>query len=255
MLGRDDEDPVPAWESGWWLSLYPAAAEAGGSFVYQYRPRRTWVPGAEPADRARSESESARRARTRVRRYCAANRLNRLGTLTYAGAGCHDPHELRADVARFFRGLRSALGGQPLPYVWVPEWHKTGHGQHVHFAVGRYVRKSVIAAAWDRGFVNIKLLSDLPVGSGTVDQARKAAGYRSKYISKAFDAPRVPGLHRFDVAQGFQPTRLRLHGRTSDEAIERAVEQMGGVVPAQIWRSDDAPQWQGPPAVWVSWQG
>ena len=103
--------------------------------------------------------------------------------------------------------------------------------------------------------ITIKLLSDLPVGSGTVDQARKAAGYLSKYISKAFDAPRVPGLHRFDVAQGFQPTRLRLHGRTSDEAIERAVEQMGGVVPAQIWRSDDAPQWQGPPAVWVSWQG
>lgn len=40
--------------AGWWLLLYPEAAEAGGSFRYS-------VP-------------------------CAANRLNRLGSLTYRGA-------------------------------------------------------------------------------------------------------------------------------------------------------------------------
>lgn len=34
------------------------------------------------------------------------------------------------------RNVARALGGDPLPYVWVPEWHKCGHGLHLHFAVG-----------------------------------------------------------------------------------------------------------------------
>jgi hypothetical protein len=53
-----------------------------------------------------------------VRRYGAANRLNRLGTLTYRGEGCHDPRALRGDLAGFFRELRAGLGGGPLPYLW-----------------------------------------------------------------------------------------------------------------------------------------
>ena len=47
----------------------------------------------------RAREEAARRARAKVRRYGAANRLNRLGTLTYRGEGCHDPLRLRADLA------------------------------------------------------------------------------------------------------------------------------------------------------------
>jgi len=83
-----------------------------------------------------------------VRRYCAANRLNRLGTLTYAGQGCHDPGELRADVGSFFKGLRGQLGAKPIPYLWVPEWHPGGHGLHVHFAVGRFIKQSLIREEW-----------------------------------------------------------------------------------------------------------
>ena len=60
------------------------------------------------------------------------------------GQGCFDHGQLRADVAGFFRGLRRELGGEPLPYLWVPEWHPGGHGLHVHFAVGRYVKRSLI---------------------------------------------------------------------------------------------------------------
>lgn len=112
-----------------------------------------------------------------MRRYCAANRLNRLGTLTYRGVGCHDPKELRAHVGGFFRTLRPDLGGKPLPYLWTAEWHKSDHGLHVHFAVGRYVRRDLIERAWGRGFVHIKLLGDLPVGSTTLDEARQAARY------------------------------------------------------------------------------
>lgn len=189
-----------------------------------------------------------------MRRYCAANRLNRLGTLTYAGAGCFDPREVRADVGEFFRDLRLALGGKPFPYAWVPEWHKA-HGLHVHFAVGRYIHHSLIASTWSRGFVGIDLIGDLPIGSGTREEARKAAAYLSKYVTKSFDDPRVSRLHRFDVAQGFQPPASRVYGRTVEEALGRAVEVMDGVAPAVVWHSEDSPLWQGPPSVWASWAG
>ena len=191
-----------------------------------------------------------------MRRYCAANGLNRLGTLTYAGQGCHDPRQVRADVGAFFRGLRDGLGGDPLAYVWVPEWHKTDHGLHLHFAVGRYASRSLIASAWGRGFVHIKLLGDLPVGSGVLSESRKAAGYLSKYVTKMFTDPtaRVLGLHRYDVAQGFQPQVLRLHGRSAEAVIDQASDVLG-MQPAVRWSSDQAEQWAGPPAIWAQWGG
>jgi hypothetical protein len=101
-----------------------------------------------------------------VRRYCAANGLNRLGTLTYAGVGCHDPQVLRGDMAEFVKGLRAGIGAGAVPYVWVPQLHPGGHGWHVHFGVGRYVPRTLIERAWGHGFVHIKLLGDLSVGSG-----------------------------------------------------------------------------------------
>ena len=247
-LGRPD--------AGWFLSLYPDAGEAGGSFVSSSRPTRSgWVPGTPAVDPARSRQEAARRAQSKVRRYCAANRLNRMGSMTYAGAGVHDPLVVRHDVGLFFRSLRSALGGRPLPYVWVPEWHKTDHGLHLHFAVGQYVNYRLIRSTWGHGFINIKRLSDLPVGSTTLHEARNAAGYLSKYISKSFDADdssRAARLHRYDVAQGFQPKVRRLRGRWSGEVLAAANTVMGAQ-PVISWSSAEAEDWQGPPAVWFAW--
>jgi hypothetical protein len=242
-------------DAGWSLSLYPSAGEAGGSFVPSYRPSRTYVPGAPAADPARARAEAARRARGKVRRYCAANRLNRFGTLTYAGSGVHDPAQARQDVAVFFRSLRSALGGRPLPYVWVPEWHKTDHGLHLHFALGRYVHYGLIRSTWSHGHIHVKRLSDVPVGATSLHEARKAAGYLSKYVSKSFDADgpsRERRLHRYDVAQGFQPPVMRFRGRWSGQVLGSAVEVMGAA-PTQSWSSDDSEGWQGPPAVWFAW--
>ena len=173
----------------WTLTLYPEAGEAGGSLSASLGGRGL----AGRPDPERAAAEAARRARGKVRRYCAANRLNRLGTLTYAGEGCHDPREVRADVAGFFKRLRAELGGEALPYLWVPEWHPGGHGLHVHFAVGRYVRQSLIRDAWGRGIVHIKLLGDLPVGSGALEEARLAARYLAKYAGKAVDGERPAG--------------------------------------------------------------
>jgi hypothetical protein len=161
-------------QARWTFTLYPDAAEGGGCF--QPSLRRASVGGEAP-DVERSEQEAGRRARSKVRRYLAANRLNRLATLTYAGQGCFDHAQLRSDVAEFFKGLRRELGGKPLPYLWVPEWHPGGHGLHVHFAVGRYVRQSLIRDLWGRGIVHIKLIGDLPVGSGVLEEARRVAGY------------------------------------------------------------------------------
>lgn len=239
---------------GWHLSLYPQAGEGGGCFVFSYRPEREYVARGKAADPARAAQEAGRRARARLRRYCAANRLNRLGTLTYEGAGCHDPAQLRKDVGDFFRALRAGLGDGAFAYVWVPEWHKSGHGLHVHFAVGRFVRRSLIASAWGRGFVHIKLLGDLGVGAGALEESRKAAGYLSKYVSKTFTDPesRVLGLHRYDVAQGFQPAKVRLYDTRPDGLIAQASKMLDAPL-TKMWRSEDVDTWQGPPALWAQW--
>lgn len=232
------------------MSLFPAAGEAGGCWVQG--ERKASSPGGV-GDPERSAVEAARRARTAVRRYCTANGLNRLGTLTYAGAGNHDPVLLRQHLGRFFRNLRTATGGSSFPYVWVPEWHKTDHGLHAHFAVGRFVKRQVIAAAWGHGFVHIKLLGDLPVGSGRLAEARQAARYLSKYTGKDFDHEHLPGLHRYEVAQGFQPEKVTVRAVRLEDAIARASEVMGRA-PSYRWDSSMADEpIEGPPRVWVSW--
>lgn len=234
------------------MTLYESAGEAGGGWITNRPSTRRYVPAGEAKDPDRSAVEAARRARGKIRRYCTANRLNRFGTLTYAGAGNHDPLLLREHLGVFFRSLRVGLGGDPFPYVWVPEWHKSGHGLHAHFAVGRYVRRSVIDAAWGRGFVHIKLIGDLPVGSGTLAEARVAAGYLAKYAGKDFDHEKLPGLHRYEVAQRFQPPFVKLTGRHLDDVIGEASQVMGAP-PGYVWQSQMAEGWLGPPAVWAQW--
>lgn len=147
-MGESQQAGDNGWErwaagtpaSGWFLSLYPEAAEAGGSFRYASRVD----PSAAGAILSGLRRRPPGGLGARCGRYCAANRLNRFGTPTYEGAGCHDAREIRCHVAEFFRSLRKGLGGRPLPYVWTTEWHKTDHGLHVHFAVGQYVARSLI---------------------------------------------------------------------------------------------------------------
>jgi hypothetical protein len=162
---------------------------------------------------------------------------------------------VRQDLGVFFRRLRESLGGDPFPYAWVPELHADGQRFHAHFAVGRFIKQGLIKEAWGHGFVSIKLLSDLPVGSGSLEESRRAAGYLSKYVAKSFDDARVPRRHRYDVAQGFQPERVQVWGRSADDVIGRASEVFGGLAPVRRWSSNDAEGWQGPPAVWVQWAG
>jgi hypothetical protein len=236
----------------WRATLYPTAGEAGGSYAAPSSGSGAWgaAVDAETAA-ARSLTEAARRAGTKARRYCVANGIRRLGTLTYAGDGCFDPGALRRDVADFFRELRAELG-EPFPYLWVPEWHLKGHGLHAHFGLGRYVRRAAIVQAWGHGFIDIRLLGDMPVGSGRAEQARKAASYLGKYVAKTFATEDLRGRHRYEVAQGFQPTAVRIEGRTDVEILERASEHMGAE-PSLRWYSNERPEWRGPPALWFQW--
>jgi hypothetical protein len=194
-------------------------------------------------------AEAERRARGKARRYCAANGLNRLGTLTYRGEGEHDPVVVRRDISRFFRGLRRGVGDR-FPYLWVPELHKTGHGWHVHFAVGRFVARGLIEEAWGRGFVHIKLIQGVPQGGGARGEARVAARYLSKYLGK--DLAGAGGLNRYDLAQGFQPSREIIQGRTQAEVLALASKRMGGE-PSVVWRSATQEGWRRAPAVWAAW--
>jgi hypothetical protein len=238
-------------EPGWVLRLFPEAGEASGSFRGVERVRRPPDAGAGEPDRARSREIAARRARTKMRRYCAANRLNRLGTLTYRGEGCHDPFEVRADVARFFRGLRAEVVGEAFPYAWTTEWHKSGHGLHVHFAVGSFVSWRELERVWGRGFISINLIGRGRTGGQILAEARQAAGYLSKYVSKDFGVT-IPGLHRYEVAQGFQPRVIELHGRTHEAVLDQASEHLGGP-PAYLSFSEDWENFRGPRSVFASW--
>ena len=199
-------------------------------------------------------AEAARRAAAKVRRYCAANRLNRLGTLTYAGRGLPRP----ARAARRCRGvLPRAAGGarwRALPYVWVPEWHPGGHGLHVHFAVGRYVPRSADRAGLGAAGSCISSCSvTCRSGRATLAEARLAARYLAKYVRKGIeDGERLAGLHRYEVAQGFQPATVECSRRAPRHVIEQASEAMGAAA-ERVWRSSETEGWHGPPACWAQW--
>jgi hypothetical protein len=255
-MSVSSQDPVSSLlerpDAGWSLTVYPGAREAGGGFRSSYRPpHRVGVRG-QAVDPERSRAEAGRRARGKLRRYGAQNGLNRLGTLTYEGAGCHDPREVRAHVGEFFRALREGTGGKAFPYIWVPEWHPGGHGLHVHFVVGDYIKRGIIKKAWGRGIIDIRLIGDLGIGEGRLGEARKAAGYISKYVAKSIDDDRPAGLHRYDLAERFQPTWTRVVGRSADEVFALASD-MFNAEPSYRWSSAQVPDWRGGLAIWGQW--
>jgi hypothetical protein len=83
--------------AGWRFTLYPDAAEGGGFFrsAADGSP-----PGAGAFDPRDSQADAARRARAKVRRYCAANRLPDIGIAATA-AHCQDRSDGGAAPALF----------------------------------------------------------------------------------------------------------------------------------------------------------
>jgi hypothetical protein len=115
------------------------------------------------------------------------------------------------------------------------------------------VPRGAIGRAWEHGFFWIKLIGDLPVGSGSRREARVVAGYLAKYVSKSFEDDRRPlGRHRYEVAQGFQPEKILVYGSSAEDVIARASEYMGAA-PSYVWLSPKE-GWHGPPACWAQWR-
>src|SRR5581483_8997488 len=76
-------------------------------------------------------------------------------------------------------------------------------------------------------------------GKGAV---RRAAGYASKYVGKAYE-DRSAGGHRYECAQGFQPVSLEI--RAEQLTTFRGVPS--------AWSSTEGEGWPGPPShMWGS---
>ena len=109
-------------------------------------------------------------------------------------------------------------------------------GRRARDRLAVYIHLSWIEEAWGRGFVHIKLLGDLGAGSTTLDESRVAARYLGKYVGKDLGAGPAGGLHRYEVAQGFQPQAAAIRGRSASDALHLASQRMGSR-PAHVWES------------------
>jgi hypothetical protein len=236
--------------AGWSVSAFPECGEAVISFAASYQaPEYGGAGGYGDPDANRLRAE--RRARKMVRRYCVANGIDRLVTLTFRSPFCTDAKELIEHRKRFIRRLRCSLGHR-FPYVWVPELHKDGVKLHAHMGINRFVKKDQMAEVWGHGFVDLRKIR-VRGSKNELDHRRRAAGYLSKYIGKAFDHPGTFGCHRYEVGQGFQPQRVQRTFATEDEARAWASTVMGGATPSYVWRSTDVEDWQGPPVSVAYW--
>lgn len=191
-----------------------------------------------------TRARSGRRARSRLRRYAAANHLDRLVVLTYR-EGTSDLKRVKRDVRLFIKRKLRPMVGPDMPYAVTWELHKSGNW-HVNILLNSYVRHKRLERAWGRGFVWITKFKSR---TGGKDAAREAARYVAKYAGK--DVEGMPGsVHRYEVAEGFQPAAVRLYGASLADLFSQAEEQD---LPAYMWRSSSLDDWRGPPVAFASW--
>ena len=91
------------------------------------------------------------------------------------------------------------------------------------------------------------------MGEGSAAEARNASRYMAKYIRKAADEDRIPGMHRYEVAQDFQPKPVFLRAPSESDAVRAASRRMI-CSPSVQWRCFDQPDWSGPIVVWMAWE-
>lgn len=254
MAARVAEAERPTWRMLLYRDALEASASLSGGVVSGGGRGGPLGSDRHQGGAGRSMEEAGRRARGRLRRYCVANRLDRLVTLTYRGEGCHDPGALRADVAAFVKRLRRVRNLQSFPYAWVPELHESGHGFHVHLAVSQYLPKDEVEAAWGHGWVDLRRLASGMEYASEASRAKLAASYLAKYASKQW-ATKLAGLHRYEVGEGHQPKWMRLTSDTFEAVLTAAVWVMGGHQPVEVRSSSDWAGWMGPVTRWVRWDG
>ena len=226
---------------------------AGSHAEHREAPADTEGSPLPPADeRAPNRERSARRTRTKVRRYAAANRLTRMWVLT--SADVVDFREAARRASLFRRRFRRRYPDAPL--LVSPEIKPQGHGWDVNALVDRRYAHAEMTALWGHGHVWV---SDWrrkvrQPGRSRREVARAAATYVAKYIGKYVGVGGVPdGAHRYEVSEGFQPAVVRVSGGSPALVRARLLVLADGEAPRYEWSSSGQPDWQGPPVGFLSW--
>lgn len=208
-------------------------------------------------DPERSAREASRRARAEMRRYCVANRIDKLWTLTYGGEAPTDWSQVWEHIEAFRKRLWAHLGRRIPMVVVIEEGSKNGR-LHVHPAVSEYIDQADMAKLWGHGFVFVRKIKANPSPRRTTpsrsDLARIVAGYLSGYLiangkkAHAQDGRAGHGK-RFSTTRGFSPSCDRIRVETMAEAHMIVFREMGTDFSYQ-WASSDLEDWDGPP-VWI----
>jgi len=210
------------------LKLYPAAGEA--TITHAPVAGRSSSSSWSSAKTAKSSVPTvshATRAKGKVRRYCRANREDRLVTLTYRDAPAARS-TVTEHVRRFRERFQKVFGRRAI--VAVIERGGTTGRLHVHLALNFYVPKAVLARIWGHGFVDIRK----SLRGRQQWRHRDLAGYLAKYVAKALDPEaedgpeeRAKSEHRYLVSQGFTPKSYRLRYHRIGQAHERLIGLYG----------------------------
>jgi hypothetical protein len=228
----------------WSVSAYRKARE--GVITLQEIDPSPRVPSGKPPDPERSEREAARRAKTKVRRLCVANGLDRLWTVTYATEPESEAQIVR-DVAVMMRRLHHRF--PKWRYLYVIERGEKSGRLHVHFATNVFVPKAVVASTWDHGFVDVRRIT-----TGRGGDPRVAARYLSKYVAKASDdGRRERSRRRFVPSLGLLLDCVKSQHNDYYEAERALAVLVGGGPPQHVWRSSETSDWRGPPCTVAFW--
>lgn len=207
-------------------------------------------------DPERSAKEANRRARADMRRYCVANRLNKLWSLTYAEEAA-DWSEVWEHVEAFRKRLWAHLGRR-IPMVVVIEEGTENGRLHVHLAVHEWLDWADLRNLWGHGFVfvrPIKARENSRTTPSASDEARIVASYLSGYLiangkkAHAQDGRAAHGK-RYSTTRGFTPGCERVRVESIHQALVIVYGEMGPQ-PSYLWQSSDLEDWDGPP-VWVA---
>ena len=200
------------------------------------------LPG-HGVDPERARIESLRRTRASVRRYCSANRLDRMGTLTF---------EVEPDldggweaVEGFRRALAAELG-ELVPLVVVPEYGTLNGRLHFHVAFGRYLPVVMLRRCWPHGFVDVRRIKARGRGRRLGGRAlcRLVASYIAGYVTKGDRTPF--SRKRYSTTRGCAPVSRSVM-RSDLAAAFATVRARAGGAALTVWSSSSVEEWAGPP--------
>ncbi len=229
----------------------PRRRRSGWNVPVSDRPGRCAVPGRRSI-RIASASEAQRRARTKVRRYVAANRLDRLGTLTYRGDGLHDERALAS-------ARRATSSGVCVANLVARHSRTSGCRSGTRrttacTCTSQSVGTSISGACRRRGVEASCTSSALGRGTRPARWRRLVAPRATSRSTSASRSTRradswsasLRGRARVRAEGGAD---RRNESRRGDPSCVRADGPRAGATVV----FDEAKEWKGPPAVWVGW--